>query len=320
MPGTTPRPDAATGADRPPSRRASRRAGTVRRASRRRARSRRPLIALCALAAAGSLGAAALLAGAGGGDGKGGGPSAAAGRSAAQSPTQAADSVRRAGGRTTPEPEVSGTAAGKGAKHGPGKSGGGRPDARKGGGAAGNGVFHTARASGKVAGHGTVRRYEVQVEEGTGVTPDEAAREIEGVLADRRGWTADGHDAFQLVSRGAVDFVVKIATPATVDRICGAAGLHTHGEVNCDVGSQVVVNLKRWNQGSPQFSGSLHDYRALIINHEVGHRIGHGHETCPGPGRPAPAMMQQIDGLRGCVANAWPYDSRGNYLSGPAVP
>nr|BFD82103.1 hypothetical protein StreXyl84_15040 [Streptomyces sp. Xyl84] len=320
MPGTTSRPDAGTGADGRPSRRAaSRRTGT-RRASRRRVRRRRPLVVLCALVAAGSLGAAALLAWTGGGDGKGGGPSAAAGRSAGQGPTQAADSVRHAGGRATPEPETSGTAAGKNTKRDPGKSGDGEPDAGKGGGGKGNGIFHTARASGKVAGHGTVRRYEVQVEEGTGVTPDEAAREIEGVLADRRGWTADGHDAFQLVSRGAVDFVVKIATPATVDRICGAAGLHTRGEVNCDVGSQVVVNLKRWNQGSPQFSGSLHDYRALIINHEVGHRIGHGHETCPGPGRPAPAMMQQIDGLRGCVANAWPYDSHGNYLGGPAVP
>jgi hypothetical protein len=31
-------------------------------------------------------------------------------------------------------------------------------------------------------------------------------------------------------------------------------------------------------------------------------------------------MMQQIDGLRGCVANAWPYDARGRYLGGPHVP
>jgi Protein of unknown function (DUF3152) len=184
----------------------------------------------------------------------------------------------------------------------------------------GSGRFVTARATGGVVGHGRVRRYEVRVEKGTGVEADAAAREIAGILADPRGWTADGHDAFQLVDSGRFDFVVLIATPATVDRICGAAGLHTHGEVNCDVGPQVVVNLTRWNTGSPQFPGSIHEYRALIVNHEVGHRLGHGHETCPGPGRPAPAMMQQIDGLKGCVANAWPYDSHGVYLSGPPVP
>jgi hypothetical protein len=160
----------------------------------------------------------------------------------------------------------------------------------------------------------------VQVEQGIGISADSAADEIEGILADPRSWTADGHDGFQLVASGAYDFEVKIAGPATVDRICGAAGLHTHGEVNCDVGDQVIVNLKRWEEGSPQFPGPLHEYRALIINHEVGHRIGHGHEGCPGPGLPAPAMMQQIDGLHGCLPNAWPYDSHGRYLSGPAVP
>ncbi|SHM08929.1 DUF3152 domain-containing protein [Actinacidiphila paucisporea] len=184
----------------------------------------------------------------------------------------------------------------------------------------GDGVFSTATVSGAAVGRGRIRRYKVQVERGTGVSADSAAREIERILADPRGWTADRHDAFQLVSGGSFDFEVKIASPATVDSICGAAGLHTHGEVNCDVGAQVVVNLKRWKTGSPEFPGPVGEYRALIINHEVGHRIGHGHEGCPGPGRPAPAMMQQIDGLHGCVANAWPYDSRGRYLGGPHVP
>ncbi|MFC8829810.1 DUF3152 domain-containing protein [Streptomyces sp. NPDC057137] len=184
----------------------------------------------------------------------------------------------------------------------------------------GTGVFSTAAANGGPVGKGTIRRYTVQAEGGTGVSASTAAKEIAAVLGDRRGWTANGHDGFQLVSSGQSDFEVKIATPDTVDRICGAAGLRTRGEVNCNVGNQVIVNLKRWLTGSPQFPGSLHEYRALIINHEVGHRIGHGHESCPGPGRPAPVMMQQIDGLHGCRANAWPYDTSGGYLEGPSVP
>ncbi|AEW99609.1 DUF3152 domain-containing protein [Streptantibioticus cattleyicolor] len=184
----------------------------------------------------------------------------------------------------------------------------------------GTGVFTTAQASGDAAGGGRIRRFKVEVEDGTGISAAGAAEEIRGILASPRGWTRDGHDGFQLVSSGDADFVVKIATPDTVDAICGAAGLHTHGEVNCDVGPTVVVNLKRWMLGSPQFPGPIHDYRALIVNHEVGHRIGHGHEGCPGPGRPAPVMMQQIDGLHGCTANAWPYDADGRYLQGPSVP
>ncbi|WP_335981778.1 MULTISPECIES: DUF3152 domain-containing protein [Streptomycetaceae] len=183
----------------------------------------------------------------------------------------------------------------------------------------GSGSFTTADASAKAVGHGDIRRYEVQVEGGTGVASQAAAKEIQDILADSRGWTKDGRDGFQLVSSGPADFVIKIATPDTVDAICGAAGLHTHGEVNCDVGATVVVNLKRWLLGSPQFPGPIEDYRALIINHEVGHRIGHGHEGCPGAGKLAPVMMQQIDGLHGCKANAWPYDSKGRYIQGPSV-
>nr|WP_235215536.1 DUF3152 domain-containing protein [Phaeacidiphilus oryzae] len=183
----------------------------------------------------------------------------------------------------------------------------------------GTGDFTVAQHSGGAYGHGYVRRYEVEVEGGAGISANAAADAVQAILANPRGWTADGHDAFRLVSSGPVDFVIKIATPDTVDRICGAAGLDTHGEVNCDVGADVVVNLRRWQLGSPEFPGPVAEYRALIINHEVGHRIGHGHEGCPGQGMLAPVMMQQIFGLHGCRANAWPYDSAGHYIQGPAV-
>lgn len=82
----------------------------------------------------------------------------------------------------------------------------------------------------------------------------------------------------------------------------------------------MVVNLRRWLLGSPTFDGPPADYRHLIINHEVGHEIGiQQHLGCPGAGKLAPVMMQQIKGLDGCRANAWPYDEDGEYVTGPAV-
>ncbi|MFJ5613402.1 DUF3152 domain-containing protein [Streptomyces sp. NPDC093221] len=273
-------------------------------ATLRRRRRRRTTYTLGTLAAVGVAGAL-LVAAHGGKDGKDGKGGHAADGDTAGSPPAATEPAR-----TPAAPSTSPA----------GRAPASAPPSAPPSGTGGNGVFDTAQASGTSVGTGTLRRYKVQVEQGTGVRAADAAREIESILGDRRSWIADGHDAFQLVSGGQYDFEVKIASPDTVDRICGAAGLHTRGEVNCDVGDQVVVNLKRWRTGSPQFPGPLHEYRALIVNHEVGHRIGHGHEGCPGAGRPAPAMMQQIDGLHGCVANAWPYDAHGTYLAGPPMP
>ncbi|MFD3960847.1 DUF3152 domain-containing protein [Streptomyces bacillaris] len=184
--------------------------------------------------------------------------------------------------------------------------------------ASGPGTFTVARAGVTRSGKG--EPYRVEVEDGIGVDPDRAAEEIAAILAHPRGWSHGGERSFRQVTDTSAGLVVKIATPETTDRLCGAYGLKTRGEVNCRGGEQVMVNLKRWQLGSPQFDGPVAEYRALIINHEVGHWLGRGHETCPGKGRPAPAMMQQIDGLKGCVANAWPYDAKGRYLGGPSVP
>lgn len=182
------------------------------------------------------------------------------------------------------------------------------------------GVFKASAAAGNVQGKGPARRWRIEVEEGSGVDPESAARSVEAILGDPRGWTKDPKYGFQLVGEGQpVDFTVKIATPKTTDRLCDVVTPELIGETNCSSGHTVVVNLKRWQEGSPQFSGSPEEYRALIINHEVGHELGRGHESCPGPGQPAPAMMQQIKGLNGCKSNAWPYDSKGTYLSGPPV-
>ncbi|MGW0600503.1 DUF3152 domain-containing protein [Streptomyces sp. NPDC002776] len=185
--------------------------------------------------------------------------------------------------------------------------------------ATGPGTFTPAAGSGAPAGKGTALRYRVEVEDTVDLSAADVARQVERVLADPRGWTADGRSAFRRVSSGPADFVVKVATPGTVDRICGQYGLDTGGEYNCSVERNVMVNLERWLLATPVYAEDVTAYRALIINHEVGHFLGHGHVGCPGPGQPAPAMMQQIKGLNGCVPNVWPYDEEGRYLTGPAV-
>jgi hypothetical protein len=186
--------------------------------------------------------------------------------------------------------------------------------------ATGPGTFRTASGGSGKVGEGTPLRYRVEVETGLSLSPAEVAEEVEEILADPRGWTTDGESAFQRVPGGATDFVVKVATPGTVDDVCGRFGLNTRGEFNCNVGDDVMVNLERWELATPVYADDVEAYRALIINHEVGHFLGQGHVTCPGKGKPAPAMMQQIKGMKGCVPNVWPYDDRGRLITGPSVP
>ncbi|MFA7762334.1 DUF3152 domain-containing protein [Streptomyces sp. NRRL S-448] len=184
----------------------------------------------------------------------------------------------------------------------------------------GPGTFTVVQAQGKAQGQGQIRRYRVEIEDGIRIPGPQTAREVSDILGHARGWTRNTAYGFQLVSSGPVDFTVKVATPGTTDRLCDVTTPASRGNVNCRTGHTVVVNLKRWVQGSPQFDGPVQQYRALIINHEVGHEIGRGHESCAGPGALAPAMMQQIKGLDGCLSNAWPYDTAGRYIQGPPVP
>ncbi|QNP68656.1 DUF3152 domain-containing protein [Streptomyces roseirectus] len=184
----------------------------------------------------------------------------------------------------------------------------------------GSGVYRTAPGTGRRTGRGNLWRYKVEIEKDLGLSLTDTAAEVERILADSRGWTADGRTAFRRVSSGPADFVVRVATPATVDATCAEYGLDTRGELNCNVSHKVMVNLRRWLTATRYYPDDIPAYRALVINHEVGHFLGHGHETCPAKGAPAPAMMQQIKGLHGCVPNAWPYDRQGRRISGPSVP
>ncbi|WP_338750257.1 DUF3152 domain-containing protein [Janibacter alittae] len=179
------------------------------------------------------------------------------------------------------------------------------------------GEFETAKGSDRVRGSsGQLMTYEVEVEKGSGVSARVFAGAIDGTLRNPRGWTAGGHWRFQRVSAGQSDLTIRLATPKSVDAQCAAAGLNTHGYTSCRTGRYILINLDRWYLGVPQIR-DLDLYRNYLINHEVGHALGKGHQSCPGKGETAPVMLQQTLGLDGCVANAWPRDTKGKLVTGP---
>ncbi len=152
---------------------------------------------------------------------------------------------------------------------------------------------------------GTRLRFRVAVENGiSGLEPAAFANDVTTVLGSAGSWIGTRKWRLQRVGPGAAyDFTIYLVTPATRDKLC-QDGYDRF--TSCRMGDKVVINVARWVHGVPNYGAPLRTYRFYAVNHEVGHRLGHNHELCPGAGRPAPVMQQQSLGLHGCVANPWP--------------
>lgn len=158
-------------------------------------------------------------------------------------------------------------------------------------------------------------RYRVDVEKGVDFAPEIFAEAVHRTLSDPRSWGNDGRRSFTRVSSGRHDFVITLASPGTTAEWCAKSGLDTTVEnVSCDSANteRVMINAWRWAQGADTYGPDrIHEYRQMLINHEVGHRIGYGHAVCPAHGELAPVMMQQtkfltMNGVT-CEPNAWPH-------------
>lgn len=131
---------------------------------------------------------------------------------------------------------------------------------------------------------------------------------VQGRLSEpERGWTARGGYRLQRIDDpDAADIRVLLASPSTVDRLCARAGLRTNGRYSCWNGRVAAINADRWFHGVDHV-GDRRLYRTYVINHEVGHGLGHRHRSCPAEGALAPVMMQLTKSTYGCRPNGWPY-------------
>ena len=157
-----------------------------------------------------------------------------------------------------------------------------------------------------LSGSGPRRRFIVEIQKSIRREGTDFAEEVESILYDRRSWGGGGRIAFRRVDSGPADFRVTLAKPRLVDRLC--APLPTRGRYSCFNGYRAVINKMRWRRAaaSYEFKKRLRHYRRYLINHEVGHALGHGHRACPRAGARAPVMMQQTKGVYPCRRNWWP--------------
>lgn len=166
------------------------------------------------------------------------------------------------------------------------------------------GTFTAVPGSDPGPGTGQVRTIRVEVEDGLAVDGARFAQTVMSTLNDPRGWGADGSVSFARTD-GTAEFRVTLASPETVDDLC--APLDTNGQVSCGRSGNAVLNLRRWVLATQELAGDKVTYRQYLVNHEVGHLLGHGHEKCPAPGALAPLMQQQSYKAAPCIPNPWPF-------------
>ncbi|MFJ1575724.1 MULTISPECIES: DUF3152 domain-containing protein [unclassified Streptomyces] len=181
-----------------------------------------------------------------------------------------------------------------------------------------SGDFTAVPGLAKAPGKGQKFRYRVDVEKGLGLDGGLFADAVQKTLNDDRSWAHNGAMTFERISSGEADFVITLASPGTTGVWCAKSGLDTTiDNVSCDSAStdRVMINAFRWAQGAKTFGDkAMFSYRQMLINHEVGHRLGHNHVSCRTPGSLAPVMQQQtksldIEGIT-CKPNPWVFPSR----------
>ncbi|MEU3600131.1 DUF3152 domain-containing protein [Streptomyces sp. NPDC006798] len=176
------------------------------------------------------------------------------------------------------------------------------------------GTFKAVPGFDKAPGKGKKVRYRVDIEDGLQMDGVLFATAVQRTLNDRRSWAGDGDRTFERISTGRPDFVITLASPGTTDVWCAKSDLITSiSTVSCDsaLTERVMINAYRWGLGSDTFGpDKMYAYRQMLINHEVGHRLGFGHVDCDTEGELAPVMMQQTkslvaeSGVR-CRPNPW---------------
>jgi hypothetical protein len=166
-----------------------------------------------------------------------------------------------------------------------------------------NAAEQAAAAQTKKTAASRVVTYDVTTKGVIGASFAEFRSQANATLNDGRGWSRLGVTFQEVAGRG--DFTLVLSEASQMTSFSSGCGVN----YSCRAGRYVIINQDRWLGATPSWNnagGSMRDYRHMVVNHETGHWLGHGHASCSAAGQPAQVMQQQSIDLQGCAFNAWP--------------
>ena len=148
--------------------------------------------------------------------------------------------------------------------------------------------------------------YDVATRGKTKGTLENFKKVVAETFKDERGWRRAGVEFKYVENNG--DLHMILAEPGIIGALGGCSS-----QLSCTVKPSVYINDDRYMGASESYRAlgiSVENYRIMVINHEVGHWLGHDHiVSCETSTGLAPIMLQQSTGLRGCRPNYWPLSS-----------
>ena len=145
-----------------------------------------------------------------------------------------------------------------------------------------------------------ILKYHISIEDGLKRSLTHFGNIVDNILQDKRTWKR--YKFVRTYNEKESNFKIILTKPASIYSICQMKGLSCTNMITKDV----FINSNRWFNGSKPSKMDLNSYRKYLINHEVFHALGGGHNICK-ENQICPVTHQQTIGMpQNSKPNPWP--------------